>query len=140
MAYPLIIFATATYDELISTLVATGLLTFGLNAPRSYRVLTKVTTFTTTVRVIYRVHRRTANGRTNTTPTCSTCFTQNAKHVFSVTDFTGWHGNQLELYAFRRSADAELRRNHHEQRSERRHQRSEPSGRLYRFHFYVVNR
>ena len=88
MAYPLIIFATATYDELISTLVATGLLTFGLNAPRSYRVLTKVTTFTTTVRVIYRVHRRTANGRTNTTPTCSTCFTQNAKHVFSVTDFT----------------------------------------------------
>ena len=51
-------------------------------------MLTKVTTFTTTVRVIDWVHRRTANGRTNTTPTCSTCFTQNAKHMFSVTDFT----------------------------------------------------
>ena len=34
MAYPLKLFATATYDKFISTLVATGLLTFGLNAPR----------------------------------------------------------------------------------------------------------
>lgn len=32
MAYPLKLFATATYDEFISTLVAAGLLTFGLNA------------------------------------------------------------------------------------------------------------
>ncbi|BAK12924.1 30S ribosomal protein S19 RpsS [Pantoea ananatis AJ13355] len=87
MAYPLILFATATYDKLIGTLVATGLLTFGLNAPRGYRVLTKVTTFTTTVRVIYWVHRGTTNGRTNTTPTGCTGFTQNAQHMLSVTDF-----------------------------------------------------
>lgn len=42
MAYPLKLFATATYDEFISTLVAAGLLTFGLQAPRGYRVLTKL--------------------------------------------------------------------------------------------------
>ncbi len=53
MAYPLKLFATATYDEFISTLVAAGLLTFGLQAPRGYRVLTKVTTFTTTMWVVY---------------------------------------------------------------------------------------
>ncbi len=87
MAYPLKLFATATYDEFISTLVAAGLLTFGLNAPRSYRVLTKVTTFTTTMWVVYWVHRSTANGRTNATPACSTCFTQNAQHMLSIANF-----------------------------------------------------
>ncbi len=87
MAYPLKLFATATYDEFISTLVAAGLLTFGLQAPRGYRVLTKVTTFTTTMWVVYWVHRSTANGRTNTTPACSTCFTQNAQHMLSIANF-----------------------------------------------------
>ncbi|ELP25401.1 hypothetical protein F385_1547 [Pantoea agglomerans 299R] len=39
------------------------------------------------MRVINWVHRGTTNGRTNTTPTGCTGFTQNAKHVLSVADF-----------------------------------------------------
>ncbi|STQ08815.1 Uncharacterised protein [Enterobacter cloacae] len=50
-------------------------------------MLTKVTTFTTTMWVIYWVHRSTANGRTNTTPACSTSFTQNAQHMLSIANF-----------------------------------------------------
>jgi hypothetical protein len=44
--------------------------------------------FTTTVRVVDRVHDHTANGRTNTAPTHRTSFTDLAQAVFGVADFT----------------------------------------------------
>ena len=40
------------------------------------------------MRVINRVHRHTANGRTNTTPAVGTSFTQLTQHVLGVTHFT----------------------------------------------------
>src|SRR5690606_26323465 len=45
-------------------------------------------TFTTTVRVIDRVHDHTANGRTNTAPAHCTSFTDLAQAVLGITDFT----------------------------------------------------
>ncbi len=44
-------------------------------------------TFTTTVRVIDRVHDHTANGRTNTTPAHRASFTDLAQAVFGIADF-----------------------------------------------------
>jgi hypothetical protein len=45
-------------------------------------------TFTTTVRVVDRVHDHTANGRTNTAPTHRTSFTDLTQAVFAIADFT----------------------------------------------------
>src|SRR4051812_38955592 len=45
-------------------------------------------TFTTTVRVIDRVHDHTTHCRTNAAPTHGTRFTDLAQIVFAVTDFT----------------------------------------------------
>src|SRR5690606_38848707 len=76
------------YDEIIGTLILTSLVTLGSNAPRSNRVLTTGTAFTTTMRVINRVHGSTTNGRTDATPACCTRFTQYTQSVFRVTYFT----------------------------------------------------
>jgi hypothetical protein len=46
------------------------------------------TAFTTTVRVVDRVHDHTANGRTNTAPTHRTSFTDLTQAVFGIADFT----------------------------------------------------
>ena len=45
------------------------------------------TAFTTTMRVVDRVHRHAANGRANTTPARSTGFTQRTQAVLGVRDF-----------------------------------------------------
>ena len=45
-------------------------------------------TFTTTVRVIDRVHDHTANGRTNTAPAHRASFTDFTQAVLGITDFT----------------------------------------------------
>ena len=49
---------------------------------------TRSAAFTTTMRVINRVHGYTTNCRPNTTPTFGACFTQLAQIVFAVADFT----------------------------------------------------
>ncbi len=49
---------------------------------------TRSTTFTTTVRVIYRVHGNTTNGRTNTTPALGTRFTQLDQAMLGIADLT----------------------------------------------------
>ena len=46
------------------------------------------TTFTTTMRVIYRVHGNTTNSRTNTAPAFGTGLTQRAQAVLTVGHFT----------------------------------------------------
>src|SRR5882757_2698276 len=62
---------TALNDHVVRTLVVAGLETLGLLTPRRHRVRVTLArlTFTTTVRVIDRVHGQTADGRTNTEPT-----------------------------------------------------------------------
>src|SRR5690606_40130462 len=46
------------------------------------------TTFTTTVRVVNRVHGNTTNGWANATPAFGTSFTQRTQAVLGVRDFT----------------------------------------------------
>ncbi len=84
MAYPLKLFATATYDE-FSTLVAAGhTCSADSERPTGYRVLApKLRPSPPYCRLVCWVHRSTANGRTNATPACSTCFTQNARNANS---------------------------------------------------------
>ncbi|AOZ52930.1 hypothetical protein BKX93_16555 [Chromobacterium vaccinii] len=80
--------ATA-YDHVVGTLVATGTEALGRSAPRANRHAAFASAaFTTTVRVVDRVHRRTANGRANTAPTGSASLTQLAQGVLFVTHFT----------------------------------------------------
>ena len=87
--YPLYLFRrTTTYDQFIGTLILTSLVAFSRHAPWSNRVLTEGTTLTTTMRVIYRVHRSTANGRTNTTPAGCTSLTELTQSVLAVTNLT----------------------------------------------------
>src|SRR5690606_27467646 len=49
---------------------------------------TRGTTFTTTMRVIDRVHRHAANGRTNTTPALGTSFTERTQTMLGVRNLT----------------------------------------------------
>src|ERR1700693_5972134 len=90
MCYPLFL-ATAREKHRSRALVATRLLTLGLLAPRRYRMTTgSGLAFTTTMRMVNRVHDHTANGRTNATPTHCTCFTDLAQAMFGIADFA--HG------------------------------------------------
>src|SRR5690606_26498446 len=69
--------------------VGTGLVTLGLDAPWSHRMTTtRGTTFTTTMRVIYRVHYHTANGGTNASPALGASLAQGAQTVLTVGNFT----------------------------------------------------
>jgi hypothetical protein len=87
MVYSLFL-VTTLHDHAGRTLVATGTVTLGWGTPWRDRYATFArTTFTTTVRVIDWVHGNTTNGRTDTTPTCCTGFTQFAQVVFFVADF-----------------------------------------------------
>lgn len=106
MAYPLKLFATATYDEFISTLVAAGLLTFGLNAPRSYRVLTKVTTFTTTMWVVYRSSRYRERSDEHHASVQHLLYPERAAYAQHCQLRPELHGSLLLLYAFHQNADA----------------------------------
>src|SRR6476661_3137234 len=98
MFYPLFL-AAARDDHRRSALVRTRLLALGLLAPWRHRMTTGCrTTFTTTVRVVDRVHDDTADGRADTAPTHRTGFTDLAQAVLGVADFT--HGGAaLDVHA-----------------------------------------
>src|SRR5476649_540514 len=98
MCYPLFL-AAARDDHGSSTLVTACLLTLGLLAPwRNWMTTSCCFTFTTTVRVIDRIHDHTANGRTNTAPAHRTSFTDFTQAVFGIADFT--HGcTALDVHA-----------------------------------------
>jgi hypothetical protein len=49
---------------------------------------TRCTTFTTTMRVIYRVHRNTTNRGSNASPSASASFTQRTQAMFAIAYFT----------------------------------------------------
>src|SRR6266571_856166 len=98
MSYPLFL-AAARDDHRSRTLVTARLLTLRLLAPRRHWMTTSCGfTFTTTVRVIDRVHDHTAHGRTNTAPAHRTGFTNLAQAVLGIADFT--HGSTaLDVHA-----------------------------------------
>src|SRR3546814_10968851 len=59
----------AAQDHILRPLVVTGALALGILAPRGHRMTaTRGTTFTTTMRMVDRVHRHTADGRANAEP------------------------------------------------------------------------
>src|SRR5690606_13377094 len=77
-----------TDDHVIGALVSAGLRALSREAPWRHRMTTTGgTTFTTTVRVIDRVHRDTTDGRTNALPAFGTGLTQRAQTVLGVRDF-----------------------------------------------------
>src|SRR5690606_31155874 len=83
--------ATATNNHVVRALVLAGFVALGGNTPGADRMTTAGgTTFTTTVRVINRVHGHTANRRANTTPSSRTGLAQRAQAVFAVGHFA--HG------------------------------------------------
>src|SRR5574343_630035 len=87
LRYPLLL-ATRNNHVLRATVV-TGTVTLGQVAPRIDRRHTGTgTAFTTTVRVIDRVHGHTADGGTDTHVTLDTGLAQLAQAVFGVGDFT----------------------------------------------------
>src|SRR5471032_1858403 len=98
MCYPLFL-AAARDDHGSRALVAARLLTLRLLAPRRHWMTTSCGfTFTTTVRVIDRVHDHTADGRTNTAPAHRTSFTDLVQAVFGIADFAHG-GTALDVHA-----------------------------------------
>ncbi|KMN82206.1 hypothetical protein VK98_08855 [Chromobacterium sp. LK11] len=80
--------ATA-YDHIVGTLVATGTEALSRSAPRANRHAAFASTaFTTTVRVVNRVHGNATNGRTDTAPASSASLAQLAQGVLFITHFT----------------------------------------------------
>src|SRR5689334_5222553 len=80
---------TTAHNQLIRALILTSLVTFGRSTPWRYRMAPRRgLAFTTTMRVIDRVHRDTTYRWTNTTPTISTRFTDFAQIVFAIGHFT----------------------------------------------------
>src|SRR6218665_438307 len=85
MAYPLLL-ATRD-DERLRALVVTSAVALREGVPRRHRRLAFTgTTFTTTVRVIHRVHCHTANGRADTLPTDRTGLAVLAQLMLFVAD------------------------------------------------------
>src|SRR5690606_6331254 len=75
---------TVANDQLSRTLIGTCLVPFSFLTPWAYRLNTFVTPFTTTVRMVNRVHCHTTNGRNNATPAQSISFTERTKVAFRV--------------------------------------------------------
>src|SRR5690554_1394320 len=88
-----------THDELSRALVLAGLVTLRGHAPRRYRMTaTGGTPFTTTMRVVDRVHGRTANRRTDTPPSISAGFTERAQRMLGIAHFAD-RGLTVSQYA-----------------------------------------
>ena len=86
-----LLFRSAFQDQFRrSFLVLPGTSTEGALTPRSNRTLTtnRGVTFTTTMRMVVRVHCHTTVGRTDTQPAGTTSFTQVQVFVIQVTDLT----------------------------------------------------
>src|SRR5690606_40497382 len=76
-------------NHIVRALVSTGAVALGRRTPRADGLTTLAgAAFTTTVRVIDRVHCHAANGRANTTPAHCTGLTDFAQAVLFVADFT----------------------------------------------------
>jgi hypothetical protein len=86
MFYPLFL-AAARDDHRSRTLVAASSYPWSAD-PTANRVTALQSAFTTTVRVVDRVHDTAANGRTNTAPTHRTGLADLAQVVLFVADFT----------------------------------------------------
>src|SRR3989338_7749466 len=86
--YPLNLKAT-THDHAAGALVSACTEALGRYTPRADRMTPGSSlAFTTTMRVIYRVHHHTAHGRADTTPTHRTSLANRAQTVFGITHFT----------------------------------------------------
>src|SRR5512135_1005122 len=88
IAYLLFTVTTAN-DHVRSPLVATGAVALGRGTPRAHRMTASGgLTFTTTVRVIHRVHNHATNRRADTAPAVGTGLADGAQVVLGVADFT----------------------------------------------------
>ena len=111
ICYPLLF--TARHDHGLCALVVTGAVALRQIAPWVNWVTTFTgLTFTTTVRVVNRVHDRTANGRTNTHPTLHTGLAQTA-HRYGNATLLAREG----IYAQVRMRSGEVRKVHIECRA-----------------------
>src|SRR5574343_1531268 len=103
ICYPLLF--TARHDHGLCALVVAGAVAFGQVAPRIDRVTAFTSpTFTTTVRVVDRVHGGTTDGRTDAHPALDTGFTQLAQAVLFIGDFAdGGAALDVDLADFARA-------------------------------------
>src|SRR5258708_4147359 len=80
---------TALDDHCRRALVATRAVALGRRTPRAHRIATRSSlAFTTTVRVIHRVHRHASHRRPDAAPTIRTGLADLAQAMLFVTDFT----------------------------------------------------
>jgi hypothetical protein len=80
---------TALHDHAVGALVLTRLVALGRRAPRADRIARLAgAAFATTMRVVDRVHRHTAHGRTDTAPALRTGLADLAQAMLVVADFT----------------------------------------------------
>src|SRR5690606_38906077 len=81
---------TIADDELLGALVLARIVTLGRDTPRGDRMRVTLAglRFTTTVRVVNRVHGSTTNGRADTAPALRASLAQLFQVVFVVADFT----------------------------------------------------
>src|SRR5690606_35547131 len=96
--YPLTL-VTTLHDHAVGALVRTRPIALARRTPRAHRLARFTsTTLTTTMRVIDRVHRHTANGRANAAPTIRTGLADLAQAMLFVTDFADG-GAALDVHA-----------------------------------------
>src|SRR3954468_9789575 len=88
MSLPLFAVAIA-HDHAAGALVAAGLVTLRGRSPRAHWIPAgRGLAFTAAVRMVDRIHRNAANGRTHATPAHPACLANGFQIVFFVTDFT----------------------------------------------------
>src|SRR5262249_8814382 len=77
---------TALHNVLVRTLVVTRLLAERWESPGRLRMIALYAAFTTTVRMVNRIHRHAANGGTNPAPTCTACLAEVFVFMVEVAD------------------------------------------------------
>ena len=99
---PLLLSPAILDDHVARTLIATRLVTACRLSPRGHRMTSaRGFTFTTTVRVIDRVHRDTADLRTPALPAAAACFTKRFVLVLGVADLSdGRHADDGDAANF----------------------------------------
>src|SRR5712692_8095867 len=85
MAWPFLFHAPVADDHHLRPLVATGLESFGLNAPRRNRRLPRRrAAFAAAVRMVDRVHRHAAHRRANAPPALASCLADRLEVVLGI--------------------------------------------------------
>src|SRR5690349_21002621 len=88
MSLPRALRVATAHDHAVGALVLASLVTLGEHAPRAHRMLTcRSAAFAAAVRVVDRIHRHTANGRTHAAPAHAARLADRFQRVLFVAHF-----------------------------------------------------